>query len=239
MSYATDVSPLVFDLETAAHPEARDYIDPPDLSKITAPANYKDPEKIAAYIAQAKVDAVAEYDRDVAEGSALDWNVGRIVALGWWTERVGIEVHPLRDELDEAQALQAFWSLAKHRTLVGFNILGFDCRYLIQRSRLLGIGYPVLDLGKYGRGGIRDLYMELTFNEGKYDKGCMRRSLRAFAKRFGVPVNDSTNGADIPALVAAGEWEAVANHCAADVDLTVALAKKLGVIQASALEVAI
>ena len=60
----------------------------------------------------------------------------------------------------------------------------------------------------------------------------MPRTLKAFAKRFGLSVTDDIDGKDIPALAAAGDWEAIAKHCMADLELTLALARKLGVVQA-------
>ena len=37
-------------------------------------------------------------------------------------------------------------------------------------------------------------------------------------------------GQDVPALIAAGHWDAVLAHVTADVEATVALARRLGVI---------
>jgi hypothetical protein len=38
---------IVLDIETVGLPDAASYMEP-----VTAPANYKDPEKIAAYVAE-------------------------------------------------------------------------------------------------------------------------------------------------------------------------------------------
>jgi hypothetical protein len=221
-----DVTPIVFDIETCGLPNAADYLEPVQPAK-----NLKDPEKVKADIEQ----RTAERDAKLA----LDWNVGRIVAMGWWTERGGTSVMVCEDEQAEAFALDTFWALARHRTMVGFAVKQFDLRYMVQRSRLLEVPYPSLDLGKYSRKGIADLYLDLTFNEGTYDQGAMRRTLKAFAKRFGIPVNDDVQGADIPALVAAGQWDQVVAHVTSDVEITLALARKLGHVTASALDVAI
>jgi hypothetical protein len=121
---------------------------------------------------------------------------------------------------------------SRHRTMVGYNVRQFDLRYMIQRSRFLRIPYPMLDLGKYARKGITDLYLELTFNDGTYDQGAMRRTLHAFCKRFGIPVDDTVTGADIPKLVEAGQWDQVEAHVRSDVQLTLALARVLGVVRA-------
>lgn len=213
-----DVTPIVVDIETCGLPNAADFLEP-----VQADKRLKDPDKI-----KADIEARTE---ERQQKLALDWNVGRIAAMAWWTEETGTESVACKDEFDERAALVMFWAVAKHRTIVGYNIKGFDLRFMVQRSRFLGIPYPQLDFSKYNRKGIDDLYLLLTFGDGTYDQGCMKRSLKAFAKRFGLPVNDEIQGADVPALIAAGEWEKVLRHVISDVELTVALAKKLGIVQ--------
>jgi hypothetical protein len=220
MDYATDADPIVVDVETAGLPNAAEFLEPVEADK-----RLKDPDKIAADLAE---KALARLDR-----LALDWNVGRIAALGWWTERGGTVAVAAPTEQEEQEAIAMFWGEADYprRTLVGFNIKGFDLRFLVQRSRLLGLKYPRLDFSKYNRRGISDLYLDLTFGDGHYDNGCMRRTLHAFCRRFGIPVTDTTTGKDIPALVAAGDYDAVVAHLTLDIELTVALARKLGVVR--------
>lgn len=213
-----DISPIVLDLETAGLPNAADFLEP-----VTPDARLKDPEKIKADIA----------DKEAARLNklGLDYNVGRIVALGWWTEKQGIAAGICADERHEAELIRGFWEAARMRTIVGFNIKGFDLRYLVQRSRYLGIPHPILDFSKYSRKGIEDLFLLLTFGDGTYDQGAMRRTLHAFCRRFGIAVSDTTTGKDIAALVEAGDWDAVRVHLVSDVELTVQLAQRLGVIQ--------
>jgi hypothetical protein len=79
---------------------------------------------------------------------------------------------------------------------------------------------------------VRDV---LTFDDARYE-AIMPRSLKAFCKRFGIPVDDDVDGKDIPELVAAGKWELVKSHVVSDVRLTLALAQRVGVIPARALE---
>lgn len=211
-----DVSPIVVDIETCGLPNAADFLEP-----VTPDARLKDPVKIEEDI---KAKTAARVEK-----LALDWNVGRIAALGWWTADTS-SVRACPSESDEYQALHEFWLMARHRTIVGFNIKGFDLRFLVQRSRYLSVSYPVLDFSKYNRKGIEDLYLLLTFGDGTYDQGAMRRTLHAFCRRFGLPINDEITGKDVPALVAAGEWDKVLQHVTSDVELTVALARRLGVL---------
>ena len=211
-------SPIVCDIETCGLPNASDFLEPVQAAK-----NLKDPEKI-------KADLI-EKEQARIERLALDWNVGRIVALAWWTAENGTFVRVCRTEEEEGQALCDFWDESRHRTLVGFNLKGFDLRFMVQRSRFLRVPHPILDFSKYSRKGVTDLFIDLTFGDGTYDQGAMKRTLKAFCKRFGIPVNDSINGAEIPALVAAGKWEEVKAHCESDVMLTVQLAHRLGIVR--------
>lgn len=225
MNYATDASPIVFDLETAGLPNAADFLEPVEPDK-----RLTDPVKIKA--------SIAEKEAARAERLGLDWNVGRIVALGWWTEPSGLIVHTCQNETQEAAALMFFWDAAQHRSMVGFRIKDFDLKFAIQRSRYLKVPYPNLDLGRYSRGNaIFDIYAELTFNDSQErDSWSMRRTLHSFCRRFGIPVEDETKGADIAAMVAAGDWKGVAAHCESDVKLTVALGHRLGFVNANILE---
>jgi hypothetical protein len=65
----------VFDIETAPLPEAVDYLEPAE-----PPANYKDPEKIAAYISSKNAENL---DR-----CGLDVDLCRVVAIGLMNERM-------------------------------------------------------------------------------------------------------------------------------------------------------
>lgn len=243
-----DLSPIVVDIETCGLPNAADFLEAipdavPDDSPIEADKRLTDPVKIAADLEkkraareEANREAQAKVERQrVAqlEKCALDWNVGRIVALGYWTEQGGAGARVIANEDREAVVLRDFWQMARQRTIVGFNVKSFDIRFMVQRSRYLGIPHPQIDFSKYSRKGVHDLYLDLTFGDGTYDTGAMRRTLKAFARRFGIPVQDDINGAEIPALVAAGEWEKVAAHVTSDVELTVALARRLGVVKAA------
>lgn len=213
-----DVSPVVVDIETCGLPNAADFLEPVQAAK-----NLKDPEKVKADI------EARTLERD--QKLALDWNVGRMAAIGWWTGNGGAVARVCKTENAEAVDLADFWELCRHRTIVGFNVKGFDLKFMVQRSRYLGVPYPILDFSKYSRKGITDLFLDLTFSDGTYDSGAMRRTLKAFCKRFGIPVNDDIDGKDVPALVSAGEWERVKAHVESDLSLTVALAHRLGVIR--------
>lgn len=206
----------VIDIETAPLPGCADFL---DLSDISAPSNYKDEAKIAAYISEKKAEAVSK--------AALDLDLCRIVAIGWmredWNEP---EVLTCVDDALESQILRQFWDELDNRVTVGYNQVGFDLPILLRRSLYLGVPAPALNLDKYRSPHI-DLQQRLSLNGTK-----PYRSLTWYAKRFGLDVPaDAHSGKDIGQLVAAGDWPAIAAHCRADILTTKALAERLGLLK--------
>jgi 3'-5' exonuclease len=209
---------IVIDVETVACPDAAKYLDP-----VEAPSNYKDPLKIAAY--------VADTFRKRVEDAGLEPDLNEIVAVGVSCE--GITAVATRAHLDERGLLEMAWDNIGNRAIVGFNCLGFDLPVLIRRSQLLGVPYPNLNLDRYRTPHV-DLLEKLTFN-GKLTY----RTLGFYLRRFGLPHDDTVTGADIAGLVAEGRWDAVASHCRHDVEGTAALARRLGWLPQIAAESAV
>lgn len=202
---------LIIDLETAPIADAATYIEP-----VSAPSNYKDPVKIAAYI--------TEEQAKKTERAALDPDLCRIVALGRVIEDSVPRVWLCRDEDEERAALQAFWDGLKGFQIVGFNVNGFDVPVLLRRSQYLGVKTPRLQVEKYRHPQIIDLMLELSFNGMLSYHG-----LDFYCKRFALDVPaDATTGAQMPDLVAAGDWAAIEAHLTADLQKTAALAERLG-----------
>lgn len=63
------MTPIVIDIESIGIPDVATYLEP-----VEAPANYKDPEKIAAYKAEAQARQI--------EMAAVDLDLGQIIAIG-------------------------------------------------------------------------------------------------------------------------------------------------------------
>lgn len=207
-----------FDCETVSIADAAEYLEP-----VSAPSNYKDPEKIAAYIEAGTRKALIE--------AALDVDLARIVAIAVQTDEVTQpQVWTCRDEHDEIIALDAFWrhvSVIPGQQLIGFCIRRYDLPLLIRRSQLLGVRYLEIDMDRYRSRQMVDLYDKLTFH-GAIDG----KKLTTYCKRFGIPAGDDVTGAEIAQCVAKGDWHAVAAHASADVCRVVALARAIGVIAA-------
>ena len=201
---------LFFDIETEANPEALDFMPEP-----TAPGNYKDPEKIAAYIAEKKAEQ--------ASSAALDADYGKIIAVSM---QVGIDADPevflTGDPLCETEAdiLRHFWNafqICQGRSC-GYNIIGFDLPYLLRRSFDLGIQVPVFPvLAKYRTEPTIDL-MGILYNWGT------AKGLKWICKRYGIKN-------DLPDLdgsqVASMDRETLRAYAKNDVKLVVELYKRM------------
>lgn len=191
---------LFFDIETAANPENLALAPEP---VIEAPANYKDPDKIAAYIADKTAAAKAEQ----IDRAALDPDYGKILCIGYAlgpdkpiiVNAVGDEYtvdenDPNAKEPDpalvktyavtEADLLHKFWKLFSscRGACVGFNILSFDLPYLMARSMYLGVQVPFRPiLAKFRTEPVTDLYA-IRYNWGP------GKSLKQMAKLLKLEV---------------------------------------------------
>lgn len=209
---------LVFDIETAPIDGAEEYIEP-----VSAPSNYKDPEKIAAY--------VAEKQGEVVSRCSLDPDLCRVVAIGYWAEDGAPCALTIRDYIGaegnehdaEVELLEDFWIVANGKQLVGFNCLAFDLPVLMRRSLYLGVSYPAIQIDKYRHSQVDDLQMFLSFNGAFKMHG-----LSFYAKRFGFEVEDGITGAEIGQAVIDGRWDDIKRHVEADVQKTALVAAKCG-----------
>lgn len=208
---------LVFDIETAPLAVAGEYLEPAQ-----APANYKDPVKIAEYIAAKEAE---DLDR-----CGLDVDLCRIVAIGIQGEEQDRPcVWLAATEHDEADILTRFWAQAASAHLIGFNCLGFDLPVLLRRSLYLGVRAPHIQIDRFKHPHVSDLMQILSFN------GAIKlRGLSFYAKRFGIEIEDEIAGADVAAAIKTGDWASVEVHASADVQKTVRLASKLGLFHAAA-----
>jgi predicted PolB exonuclease-like 3'-5' exonuclease len=210
----------LLDLETVPHPDAHLWVDP-----VAPDSRLKDPEKIAASI----IEKTAERD----ERLGLDPDLNRIVALGFHDLGSGDPtVYLCSNEFEEREQLKMFWeSYAKQDTrLITYNGFRFDLPVLVMRSLYLNVKHPVLNFSPAWKAWPHvDLWERLSLNGARDRKDV--KSLRFYAKRFGIPIYDDISGKDVAAMVEAGEWDKVHNHCLFDLDLTRALAERLGVVQ--------
>ena len=90
----------------------------------------------------------------------------------------------------------------------------------------LDVKFPEINLDRYRSPHI-DVWDALTYN------GALRtaHSLAFYGKRLGIGTLDKVDGADVAKLAAAGDWDAIRDHCLSDIGLTHALANRLGLLR--------
>ncbi len=141
---------LFIDIETAARPTAEIEA---LLSAVTPPSNYRDPEKIAAYISEKRSQQLAD--------AALDATLGRILVIGLLKNGAPL----LLDDDDEAEKLSAFWYHLNNQFLQNGKIVTFcghrfDLPFAARRSWALGVPLPYwwsIDNGRPPRTHFIDL----------------------------------------------------------------------------------
>jgi 3'-5' exonuclease len=217
---------LVFDIETG--PEVDEVLSAME-PEFSAPANFKDPVKIAE-----KIDAQRAAWREKA---ALCATSGRVLAIGiMLDDELSLLVVNEAESFGEADLLEMFWQLAAPngmwRHLVGFNSNRFDIPFLIRRSYKLGVAVPFGALnGRYLNPRFIDL-MD-TWRLGDFQASI---SLDRLARHLGVGAKNG-NGAFFAALLEE-DREAALDYLRNDMAMTVAVARKLGVLAPASKELA-
>lgn len=205
---------LFFDIETTADPSAVALLPEP-----AAPSNYKDPEKIAQFIAEKKAALLKD--------GALDPGTCRIVALALRRGLTASTEAFLVGEggLDEAGLLRLFWEAftAHHGQACGYGIINFDLPVILRRSMDLGICAPaVVNLSRYRTEPLCDLFGILYNWSLEKAKG-----LKWVARRFGIPNPlPDLDGSMVPDMTP----EQLRMYVANDVDLEAGLFVKMAPI---------
>jgi len=199
---------IVFDIETridADYCDSQDFTDKL-LEECSAPANWKDEEKIKAHI-----DKQFEAKR---KKLALSPRTGQIVAIGYGDlnsdDDPDVEYH---DE-DERGILRNFAAALPpfRAVLAGFNIRGFDLDYVAVRCAIHNVQLP--NWWPHARDWryVADVFTDL-FREGK---------LEFWLDRFGLPPK-TASALEVEEM----DIEDVANYCANDVAVTRSLLRKV------------
>jgi predicted PolB exonuclease-like 3'-5' exonuclease len=210
--------PLIFDIETG--PESEDTLLALEPA-FEAPANYKDPEKIAARI---------EEQRAVwRERAPLDATTGTVLAIGTRLGEDPVDIDTADRDGGEAGLLRRFWAKAcpagAWRPLIGFNSNRFDIPFLVRRSYKLGLRPPPgLTQGRYLNPKFHDL-MDI-WKCGDFQATI---SLDRLAKHLGLGAKNG-DGANFAHLYHTDRAAALA-YLRNDIELTQACALRLGLIQ--------
>lgn len=205
----------IIDIATAGIEDAAQFLEP-----VQAPANYKKPEAIAAY--------VAEKTAEQAERSGLDVDLCRITGIGVKTPSESW-VATATCEQEEKDVLGAVAALihkqGENAPLIGFNAQKFDWPVLMRRALYLGVDFPVINLDRY-RSPHVDLFAKLT-NFGQLPG----HSLRFYAARLGwLDIHKPLMGDEEARVFETKKWDELSDSIQHDVTATERLAKWLGVI---------
>lgn len=212
---------IFFDIETGPLPESElaALVPPFDPAEVKT-GNLKDPEKIAAKLAEAELN----HRRDFLDRAALDPLTGRVVAVGLLYQDSG-EFHVIGHE-DEAATLREFWrvcqaEMGRLNEMVGFNTAAFDLPFLFRRSWKHRVAVPAgFRRGRYWSENTVDL-RELWQLGDRQARG----SLDAVAKHLGVGAKNG-DGKDFAALWQSDRAKAV-EYLRNDLELTRRVAEAL------------
>jgi hypothetical protein len=212
--------PIYLDAELCAIDDVMAYYDEAAEADIEPPKNYGE-EAAARYIEREKAHRRAQH----VNKAALNPDLCRIAYLGvWWPQFTAPALMPCENEHAEREVLAQWWDgYGEGEMICGFNVRAIDLAFICRRSLYLDIRTKHINRDRYRSTCILDL-LELL-SEGRKDH---MRSLDWYVRRFKLDVpHDPIDGAQIPALVAAGEWDKVREHLRCDLYKTRALALRV------------
>lgn len=208
---------IVLDIATAPLADADGYLD----GVVRAPANYKDAEKIAAYIQEKQAERLAMAGTDV--------DLARITGIGYTlADESGIAVRAIKDERAECVVLSELaLALTLRPVIITFGGLNFDLPLLMRRARYLGVKFPTISLDRFKSPHV-DL-CELLCDRNPTRK----RSLDFYVKRLGWSDLDPKpmQGADEARVHETGQWDLLEQSIRRDVTATYRLACWLDIVQ--------
>lgn len=212
---------LILDVATAPLANASEFLS----DDISAPSNYKDPEKIAAYIADKKAERLAE--------AALDLDLARLTAVGLFDAN-GLRIVTAKDEAEERNLLtwtaRAITSEDGYaRACITYGGLRFDLPMLMRRARYLGVTMPHLSTDRYKSPHI-DLCDVLSDRDPS-----RRRPLGFYVKRLGwTDLVKPLSGAEESRVHETGQWADLEASLRHDVLAAARLAHWAGLVRIKA-----
>jgi hypothetical protein len=221
---------IYFDIETipAQDPAAIELIKA-DIERqklaVKAPSNYKDQEKIDAYI-KAEVEKLdAEFDATYRKTS-FDGGLGEICCIGYAIDdNAPVSIYGGY----ESETIHLFYqylmdsynpSSQQRPKFIGHNIVNFDLRFLFQRSVMNNIKPPMM-IPFSAKPWDESIFDTMTAWAGHGN----RVSLDKLCKIFNIPLKGSEIGEEIDGskvwdFYQAGRIADIAKYCEGDVERT-------------------
>lgn len=203
---------IVVDLASAPIPGAEAYVEP-----AKAPSNYKDPEKIAAYVKEETAARVA--------AAGLDLDLARITAVGL-CEDGHCDIHLCQSEEEERAVLGTLAAELLNTPdyrLFTYGGFRFDLPLLMRRARYLGVKMPKINIDRYKSNHV-DLLQELTDRDPSRS-----RPLSFYVRRLGwTDLSKPLTGAAESMVPETGAWGMLAASVEHDLIASYRLAQWLG-----------
>lgn len=157
-------------------------------------------------------------------GTGLDGTFGRILCISYAIDDGMVSC--ICDE-DERKVLKNFWEAAKDVDLfVGFNVMDFDLKYIIQRSIIHGVKPKTkvrLSFARYRSEPIYDIMHEWNQWSGR---GSV--SLDSLARALGIDSSKKLmDGSEVYTYYKKGKIKEICAYCNADVEVTRKIYKKM------------
>lgn len=129
-----NTEPLFFDIETL--PSTDKQVIERIAANISPPGNIKKKESIDAWMAE---NYEQELKKEIHK-TGLNAAYGSVACIAWTCDD---KIYNTSPEMNEKDCLIWFYAqIEHHQTFCGHNIVGFDLKFLKQRSMILGIKPP-------------------------------------------------------------------------------------------------
>ncbi len=199
-----------------------------DIETLPAPEHtHETLKEIHAYRKKKREQNGEKYNRSFEQFLAetgLDGTFGRIFCISYAIN--DDMIHCICDE-SEKKMLESFWEAAQDVDLfVGFNVMDFDLKYIIQRSIVHGVKPKTkvrLSFARYRSDPIYDIMHEWNlWGHGR------NVSLDSLARALGIQSSKTNmDGSEVFAYYKKGKHKEICDYCNADVEVTRKIYKRM------------
>lgn len=188
---------LLLDVSSAPIADAVSYLEP-----VSAPSNWKDEVKIAAYVAEKTAKELATL--------ALDVDLAQVTGVAWWhtwDDRPQTEVANQAYNMTEADLLKIVADrIRQTRRVITYGGINFDLPLLMRRARWLGVDFPRLSLKVDYNDPVNSPNPDLCeiLSDRKWDR---RKPLKFYIKRHGwTDISKPLSGSEEARVLESGRW---------------------------------
>jgi len=193
---------MMIDIETIPNQKAEAMV---AAREYTAPANYKDPEKITSNI--------SEQRRKDIERAALHWTTGQIVCISCVSEFTPAVVW---SGLDERKVIFGFFEYLQSCNgyyPCGKSFKNFDLPFIVGRAMVHKLAIP-------GKLKINNVIADIDDIFGVSARSNQHASLADYAFALDIPGKlDGLDGSNVAELVSTGKWGLLEKYCIRDSEI--------------------